>query len=134
MSDNNTGELLERIKKLETLQRNARIAIIILVGYSIYDVISKDSGSEIIYAHKVKAKEFELVDGIGTIFGSWKLLDVENRVAGLVIENPEGKQVRVTADQLEFLAGRPDPVIQLTLDEQGLHQPEISEYDADVSQ
>ena len=134
MSDTNTGELLERIKKLETLQRNARIAIIILVGYSIYDVISKDSGSEIIYAHKVKAKEFELVDGIGTIFSSWKLLDVENRVAGLVIENPEGKQVRVTADQLKFLAGRPDPVIQLTLDEQGLHQPEFSEYDADVSE
>lgn len=134
MSDNNTGELLEKIKKLETLQRNARIAIIILVGYSIYDVISKDSGSEIIYAHKVKAKEFELVDGIGTIFGSWKLLDVENRVAGLVIENSEGKQVRVTADQLKFLAGRPDPVLQLTLDEQGLHQPEFSEYDADVSQ
>ena len=134
MSDTNTGELLERIKKLETLQRNARIAIIILVGYSIYDVISKDSGSEIIYAHKVKAKEFELVDGIGTIFSSWKLLDVENRVAGLVIENPEGKQVRVTADQLKFLAGRPDPVIQLTLDEQGLHQPEFSEFDADVSQ
>lgn len=134
MSDNNTGELLERIKKLETLQRNARIAIIILVGYSIYDVISKDSGSEILYAHKVKAKEFELVDGIGTIFGSWKLLDVENRVAGLVIENSEGKQVRVTADQFKFLAGRPDPVIRLTLDEQGLHHPESSEYDADVSQ
>ena len=132
MSDNN--ELIERIKKLETLQRNTRIAIIILVGYSIYDVISKDSGSEIIYAHKIKAKEFELVDGIGTIFGSWKLLDNESRVAGLVIENSEGKQIRMTADQLAFLQGRPDPVARLTLDEQGLQRHFVSDADVDNSE
>lgn len=132
MSDNN--ELVERIKKLETLQRNTRIAIIILVGYSIYDVISKDSGSEIIYAHKIKAKEFELVDGIGTIFGSWKLLDSESRVAGLVIENSEGKRIRMTADQLAFLQGRPDPVAQLTLDEQGIQRHFVSDADAESSE
>lgn len=132
MSDNN--ELTERIKKLETLQRNTRIAIIILVGYSIYDVISKDSGSEIIYAHKIKAKEFELVDGIGSIFGSWKLLDSDSRVAGLVIQNSEGKQIRMTADQLAFLQGRPDPVARLTLDEQGLQRHFVSDTDADSSE
>ena len=121
MSDN-TNELTERIKKLETLQRNTRIAIIILVGYSVYDVISKDAGSDIIYAHKIKAKQYELVDGIGTIFSSWKLLDEENRIAGLVIQNSTGKQVRVTADQVEFLQGRTDPVVHLTLNEEGIRR------------
>ncbi len=132
MSDNNSGDIEERVKKLETLQRNTRIAIIILVGYSIYDVISKDSGSEIVYAHKIKAKEFELVDGIGTVFGSWKVLDEDNRIAGMVIENAKGKQIRMTADRLDFLQGRPDPVVRLTLDEQGVRrnyapEPEFEE-------
>ena len=127
MSDNNSGDIEERVKKLETLQRNTRIAIIILVGYSIYDVISKDSGSEIVYAHKIKAKEFELVDGIGTVFGSWKVLDEDNRIAGMVIENAKGKQVRMTADRLDFLQGRPDPVVRLTLDEQGVRRNYVPE-------
>ena len=123
MSESNTDstELKEKVKKLETLQRNTRIAIIILVGYSIYDVISKDSGSEIVYAHKVKAKEFEIVDGIGTVFGSWKLLDQENRVPGLVIENSAGKQIRVTADEISLREGRTNPVVRALLNEDGLH-------------
>ena len=120
MAENDSSDLTERIKKLETLQRNTRIAIIILVGYSIYDVISKDSGSEIIYAHKIKAKEFELVDGVGTIFSSWKVLDEDNRIAGLVIENSKGQQIRMTADKIDFLQGRTNPVVHLTLDDQGV--------------
>ncbi len=120
MAENDSSDLTERIKKLETLQRNTRIAIIILVGYSIYDVISKDSGSEIIYAHKIKAKEFELVDGVGTIYSSWKVLDQDNRIAGLVIENPKGQQIRMTADKINFLQGRTNPVVNLTLDDQGV--------------
>ena len=120
MSDTNSSSLEDRVKKLENLQRNARIAIIILVGYSIYDVISKDSGSEIMYAHKVKAKEFELVDGIGTVFSSWKVLDKENRVPGLVIENAAGKKLHLTAEQISLLEGRINPNTRLTLDSEGL--------------
>ena len=124
MSDTNSISLEDRVKKLETLQRNTRIAIIILVGYSIYDVISKDSGSEIVYAHKVKAKEFELVDGIGTIFSSWKTIDEENRVPGLVIENAAGDKIRITADQISLLEGRTNPSARLIIDSDGvqLHQ------------
>lgn len=120
MSDTNSSGLEDRVKKLETLQRNTRIAIIILVGYSIYDVISKDSGSEIVYAHKVKAKEFELVDGIGTVFSSWKVLDKENRVPGLVIENAAGNKLHLTAEQISLLEGRINSSARLTLDREGL--------------
>lgn len=114
------NSLEERLKKLEQLQRNTRIAIIIIVGYAIYDVISRDSGSEIIYAQKVKAKEFEMVDGAGTVFGSWKLLDKEKRIAGFVIESVDGKQARLSADKFSFLQGRPEPVETLVLDETGV--------------
>ena len=132
MAENDSSELTERIKKLETLQRNTRIAIIILVGYSIYDVISKDSGSEIIYAHKIKAKEFELVDGVGTIFSSWRVLDEDNRIAGLVIENSKGQQIRMTADKIDFLQGRTNRVVHLTLDDQGVHYGSEQKQSKDV--
>ena len=87
MAEKNIGEMTleERVKTLERLHRNARIAIIILVGYFIYDVISLDSGSDIIYAYKIKAKQFGLVDGVGTIFASWKVSDEENSEAAIVL-------------------------------------------------
>ena len=122
MSENKqSGKTLEeRIKSLEVLQRNTRIAIIILVGYSIYDVISKDSGSEIIFAHKVKAREFELIDGQGAIYGSWKVLDSEKRTAGLVMEDASGDQMVMTAGDLKLTTGRINPAPKMTLDGTGV--------------
>lgn len=122
MSDNKQdGKTLEeRIKSLEVLQRNTRIAIIILVGYSIYDVISMDSGSDIVFAHKVKAREFELIDGQGAIYGSWKVIDSEKRTAGLVMENASGDQMMMTADDMKLTTGRINPAPKMTLDETGV--------------
>ena len=136
MSDNekNTKTLEERIKSLETLQRNTRIAIIILVGYSIYDVISVDTGSEIIFSHKVKAREFELIDGQGAIYGSWKVLDSERRTAGLVIESAAGNQMTMTSDAVKLTTGRVNPAPTMVLDNKGVtlfdvnySEPESSE-------
>ena len=126
MSDKSES-LDDRLKKLEQLQRNTRIAIIIIVGYAIYDVISRDSGSDIIYAQKVKAKEFELVDGTGTVFGSWKLLDKEKREPGFVLESVEGQQARLSADKFSFLEGRPEAREKLVLDEDGVQLTPSSE-------
>lgn len=119
-NDNNVKSLQERIKSLEVLQRNTRIAIIILVGYSIYDVISADSGSDIIFAHKVKAREFELIDGQGEIYGSWKVREGENRTAGLVIGDAVGKRMTMTADEIRLTTGRVNPAPQLLLDAGGV--------------
>ena len=110
----------ERIKSLEILQRNTRIAIIILVGYSIYDVISVDSGSDIIFAHKVKAREFELIDGQGTIYGSWKVRDQEKRTAGLVMQSASGNQLYMNGEQISLMQGRVNPSPRLVLNEQGI--------------
>ena len=132
--DTENNDLKERVKKLESLQRNTRVAIIILVGYSIYDVISKDSGSEIIYAHKVKAKEFELVDGIGTVFSSWKLLDKENRIPGMVMENSSGKKLRLTPDDISLLEGRTNPSVRVTLSDDGLELNAPQSHDTEANQ
>jgi len=122
MAEKNVTEMTleERVKTLERLHRNARIAIIILVGYFIYDVISRDSGSDIIYAYKIKAKQFELVDGVGTIFASWKVLDEENSEAAIVLENAEGQKLRLTASEISLLSGGSNPSPDVVIGRQGL--------------
>ena len=112
--------LEERIKSLEILQRNTRIAIIILVGYSIYDVISMDSGSDIVFAHKVKAREFELIDGQGSIYGTWKVQEGEASAAGLVMQNAQGNQMIVSADEVKLTQGRVNPAARVILNEEGV--------------
>jgi hypothetical protein len=138
MSENEKQDktLEERMKSLETLQRNTRIAIIILVGYSIYDVISVDSGSEIVYAHKVKAREFELIDGQGAIYGSWRVTDAEKRTAGLVIESAGGNRMTMTADEVKLTSDRINPAPRMILNDQGVKlfeytYPEAEESDSE---
>jgi len=121
MSEKQEITLEERMKALELLQRNTRIAIIILVGYSIYDVVSMDSGSDIIFAHKVKAREFELIDGQGTVFGNWRVFGKENIEAGLMMENGTGQQVRMTAEGISLTEGRVNPSLRAQFDEEGVH-------------
>jgi phosphoheptose isomerase len=129
--DHDVKKLTERIKKLEYLQRNTRIAIIVLVGYSIYDVISKDSGSDIVYAHKVKAKEFELVDGVGSVLSSWKSLkEDERQMTTLVIEGDQGGQVRLSSEKLSFVdKARTNPVETLVINSEGLTQTTVKNQD-----
>lgn len=120
MSQQTDRPIEERVKTLETLQRNARIAIIILVGYSIYDVISRDSGSDIIFAHKVKATQFDLVDGQSQVYASWKVLNDDTNEAGMVIENASGQQVKIMADSVTLSEGGVNPYMRARLDEDGL--------------
>ena len=122
----------ERVKTLETLHRNTRIAIIILVGYSIYDVISRDSGSDIVFAHKVKATKFELVDGQSLVYGSWKVLDEETKETGIVIENAEGQQIKITANSVILSEGGVSPYMRAKLDQDGLQLFNAADSDASV--
>ena len=112
--------LEDRVKSLEILQRNARIAIIILVGYSIYDVISLDSGSDIVFAHKVKARQFELIDGQGTVFGNWMVMDEGKRAASIVMQGVGDKQINLSADEVKLTQGRVNPSPLMVLDKDGV--------------
>ncbi len=126
--------LEERMKSIETLQRNTRIAIIILVGYSIYDVISMDSGSDIVFAHKVKAREFELIDGQGAIYGSWRVTDAEKRTAGLVMGSANGDRMTMTADELRLTSDRINPAPRMILNDKGVKLFESTYSDSEVSE
>lgn len=120
MPEQTDKTLEERVKILETLHRNTRIAIIILVGYGVYDVISRDSGSDIVFAHKVKATQFDLVDGQSTVYGSWKVLNEETRETGIVIENALGQQVKVMADSVTLSEGGVNPYVLAKFDKDGV--------------
>ena len=135
MSENTKQDksLEERMKSIETLQRNTRIAIIILVGYSIYDVISVDSGSEIVYAHKVKAREFELIDGQGSVYGSWQVTDAEKRTAGLVMENVSGNRITMTADEVKLTSDRINPAPRMILNDKGVRLFENTYSESEAS-
>ena len=126
--------LEERMKSIETLQRNTRIAIIILVGYSIYDVISLDSGSDIVFAHKVKAREFELIDGQGAIYGSWRVTDAEKRTAGLVMESASGDRMTMTADEMKLTSDRINPAPRMILNDKGVKLFKSNYSDSEVSE
>ena len=131
MSEQTDKPIEDRVKVLETLQRNSRVAIIILVGYSIYDVISKDSGSDIIFAHKVKATQFDLVDGQSLVYGSWKILDEETEETGIVIENAKGQQVKIMADSVTLSEGGVNSYMRAKFDQDGLQL--FNETDSDAS-
>ena len=126
--------LEERMKSIETLQRNTRIAIIILVGYSIYDVISVDSGSQLIYADKVKARNFELIDGQGTIFGNWQVTDTDKRTAGLVMQSASGNRMAITADEVKLTSDRINPVPRMILNDKGVRLFESTYSDPEASE
>ncbi len=126
--------LEERMKSIEILQRNTRIAIIILVGYSIYDVISVDSGSEVVFAHKVKAREFELIDGQGGVYGSWRVIDAEKRTAGLVVESTNGNRMTMTADEVKLTSDRINPAPRMILNDKGVRLFENTYSESEVSE
>ena len=86
-----------------------------------------DSGSEIIFAHKVKAREFELIDGQGTVSGNWKIFDKENTSGALVMQNGAGEQVRVSPAGVSLTTGRVDPTPRAEFDQDGIHLYEPSE-------
>lgn len=99
----------ERLKRIETLQRNTRIAIIIIVGFLMYDALAPDSGSDIVFAHKVKARQFELVDGAGTVFGYWRKTDDGND-SRLQLDNTDGSHLAITSDAFTWSGGGADAV------------------------
>ena len=52
--------LEERVKKLERIMFTVRIAIIVLIGFMMYDALSPDTGSDIIYADKISQVELQV--------------------------------------------------------------------------
>ena len=104
--------LEERVKKLERVIFIMRIAIIVFVGFLLYDVISKDTGSDIIFADKIKSREFMLLGPGDQPVGHWDYKDTD----GLKMYSKNGDHIVITADGVTFYEDRLNPVIKHKLD------------------
>ena len=104
--------LEERVRKLERIVSTMRIAIIIFVGYLIYDVISGDSGTDIIFADKVKSREFVLLDSGNRPVGQWDYKDTN----GFTMYAQDGRHVTLTPEAVTFYEDRLHPVVRSTYD------------------
>lgn len=104
--------LEERIKNLERIVKTMRIAIIIFVGFLLYDVISKDSGSSIIFADKIKSREFVLLGPGDQPVGYWDYKDNK----GLKMYSNDGSHIELTPEAVTFYRDRLNPVVKSKYD------------------
>ncbi len=104
--------LEDRVKNLERIVNTMRIAIIVFVGFILYDVISKDSGSSIIFADKIKSREFVLLGPGDQPVGFWDYKDTN----GLKMYSKKGDHIVLTSDAVTFYEDRLNPVVKSRLD------------------
>ena len=100
--------LEERVQSLERTLRTVRIAIIIFVGFLIYDVISRDSGSSIIFADKIKSREFVLMGPGDEPVGYWDY----KHTNGFKMYSKEGDHIVLTPEAVTFYQDRLNPVVR----------------------
>ena len=105
-------DLEVRVKNLERTVKTMRVAIIIFVGFLLYDVISKDSGSSIIFADKIKSREFVLLGPGDEPIGHWDFKDTN----GLKIYSKNGDHVVLTSDAVTFYGDRLNPIVKTKYD------------------
>lgn len=105
-------DLEERVRNLERIVKTMRIAIIVFVGFLLYDVISKDSGSSIIFADKIKSREFMLIGPGDQPVGHWDYKDTD----GLKMYSKNGDHVVLTPDAVTFYRDRLNPVVKSKLE------------------
>lgn len=104
--------LEERVRNLERTIRTVRIAIIIFVGFLIYDVVSEDSGSNIIFADKIKSREFVLLGPGDDAVGHWDYKDTH----GFKMYSKEGDHIVLTPEAVTFYQDRLNPVVRTKYD------------------
>lgn len=104
--------LEERVQNLERTVKIMRIAIIIFVGFLLYDVISQDSGSDIVFADKVRSREFVLLGHGDSQVGHWDYRDTH----GLKMYAKDGSHVVLTPEAVTFYEDRLNPVVKSEYD------------------
>ena len=111
MSEHDMGSE-ERVKKLEKIMLTVRIAIIVLVGFMMYDALSPETGSDIIFADKIKARKFELLGAGNTPVGYWDTKDTN----GIKLYTKQGDHVVLTPEALIFYKDKLNPEVKSKYD------------------
>ncbi len=104
--------LEHRIVKLERIMYTMRIAIVVLVGFMMYDALSPETGSDIIFADKIKSRQFVLLGPNDEPIGYWDYKDTK----GLKLYSTKGDHIVVSPDAVTFFQDKLNPEIKSKYD------------------
>jgi hypothetical protein len=104
--------LEERVKKLERILFTVRIAIVVLIGFMMYDALAPDTGSDVIFADKIKSREFVLLGPGDQPIGYWDYQDTN----GLKLYSKEGEHVVISPNAVTFYKDKLNPVVKSKYD------------------
>ncbi len=102
----------QRVVKLERIMFTMRIAIIVLVGFMIYDSLAPETGSDIVFANKVKARQFVLLGPGDDPIGYWDYKDTK----GLKLYSKDGNHIMVSPDAITFYEDKLNPQVKSKYD------------------
>ena len=105
-------DLEERVRKLERIMFTVRIAIIVLVGFMMYDALSPDTGSDIIFADKIKSRQFVLLGSGDQPVGYWDVKDSH----GFKMYSKQGDHVLLAPEALTFYQDKLNPEVKSKYD------------------
>jgi hypothetical protein len=106
------ASLYERVQKLERIMFTMRIAIVVLVGFMMYDALAPDTGSDIIFADKIKARKFVLLGPGDEAIGYWDYKDTK----GIKMYSKQGDHVIVSPDSITFYQDKLNPEVKSKYD------------------
>ena len=106
------ADLYQRVQKLERIMFTMRIAIVIVVGFMIYDSLAPETGSSIIFADKIKARQFVLLGPGDDAIGYWDYKDTK----GIKLYSKEGNHVIVSPDAITFYQDKLNPEVKSKYD------------------
>ncbi len=104
--------LEERVHKLEKIMFTVRLGIIFLIGFMMYDVISQDTGSDYVFADKIKAREYILLNKNDQPIGFWDSRDTN----GFKMYAKNGNHIMLTPEAVTLFEDRLNPVIKSQYD------------------
>ena len=107
-----TLQLEERVRKLERIMFTMRIAIVVLVGFMMYDALAPDTGSDIIFADKIKSRAFVLLGSGDQPVGYWD----DKETNGLKMYSKQGDHILLAPDAVTFYKDKLNPEIKSKYD------------------
>lgn len=106
------ASLHQRVQKLERIMFTMRIAIVIVVGFMMYEALSQETGADIIFADKVKARKFVLLGSGDEPIGYWDGKDTN----GIKMYSKKGDHVVVSPDSITFYQDKLNPEVKSKYD------------------
>ena len=99
-------EIEDRVKKLERMVNMMRFGIIALIAFMIADILSDDTGSKVIFADQIKAREFILLGEHDSPVAHWDYKES----GGLKMYAKDGSHAVLAPEALTFYQDRLNPV------------------------